>query len=100
MGMDYGVLKLVCERDSRRVLGVHIVGEGASELIHIGQAVINLGGTVDYFVDNSFNYPTLAEGYKIAALDVWNRLQGQAADVVELPAPAAAKPGRRQAARG
>jgi NAD(P) transhydrogenase len=84
MGMDYGVLKLICERDSRRLLGVHIIGEGASELIHIGQAVINLGGTVDYFVDNSFNYPTLAEGYKIAALDVWNRLQAQAADVVEL----------------
>lgn len=88
MGMDYGVLKLICEVGSRRVLGVHIVGEGASELIHIGQAVINLGGTVDYFVDNSFNYPTLAEGYKIAALDVWNRLQGQVADVVDLPAPA------------
>lgn len=84
MGMDYGVLKIICERDSRKVLGVHIIGEGASELIHIGQAVINLGGTVDYFVDNSFNYPTLAEGYKIAALDVWNRLQSQAADVVEL----------------
>lgn len=84
MGMDYGVLKIICERNSRKVLGVHIIGEGASELIHIGQAVINLGGTVDYFVDNSFNYPTLAEGYKIAALDVWNRLQSQAAYVVEL----------------
>jgi NAD(P) transhydrogenase len=88
MGMDYGLLKMICARDTRKVLGVHIIGEGASELIHIGQAVINLGGTVDYFVENSFNYPTLAEGYKIAALDVWNRLQAQAADVVELPAPA------------
>ncbi len=88
MGMDYGVLKIICERHSRKVLGVHILGEGASELIHIGQAVINLGGTVDYFVDNSFNYPTLAEGYKIAALDVWNRLQSQAADVVEFAARA------------
>lgn len=87
MGMDYGVLKMICERDSRKVLGVHIIGEGASELIHIGQAVINLGGTVDYFVENSFNYPTLAEGYKIAALDVWNRLQAQAAEVVDLAAP-------------
>lgn len=84
MGMDYGVLKMICARDTRRVLGVHIIGEGASELIHIGQAVINLGGTVDYFVDNSFNYPTLAEGYKIAALDVWNRLQAQAGEVVLL----------------
>jgi NAD(P) transhydrogenase len=87
MGMDYGVLKLICERDSRKVLGVHIIGEGASELIHIGQAVINLGGTIDYFVENSFNYPTLAEGYKIAALDVWNRLQAQSAEVVEIAAP-------------
>ncbi len=84
MGMDYGVLKIICERDTRKVLGVHIIGEGASELIHIGQAVINLGGTIDYFVDNSFNYPTLAEGYKIAALDVWNRLRSQTADVVQL----------------
>ncbi|MXO70123.1 Si-specific NAD(P)(+) transhydrogenase [Alteraurantiacibacter buctensis] len=98
MGMDYGVLKLICEVGSRRVLGVHIVGEGASELIHIGQAVINLSGTVDYFVDNSFNYPTLAEGYKIAALDVWNRLQAQAAQVVELPAPARQR-ARRKAGR-
>ena len=65
-------------------LGVHIVGEGASELIHIGQAVINLGGTIDYFVENSFNYPTLAEGYKIAALDIWNRLQAQTAEVIAL----------------
>ena len=53
---------------------MHIVGEGATELIHIGQAVLNLGGTLDYFVENTFNYPTLAEGYKIAALDAWNRM--------------------------
>ncbi|TIX96548.1 MAG: Si-specific NAD(P)(+) transhydrogenase, partial [Mesorhizobium sp.] len=52
----------------------HIVGEGATELIHIGQAVINLGGTVDFFVNNTFNYPTLAEAYKIAGLDAWNRM--------------------------
>ncbi|MEZ5696844.1 MAG: Si-specific NAD(P)(+) transhydrogenase [Sphingomonadaceae bacterium] len=84
MGMEYGVLKLVCHRETRRVLGVHIIGEGASELVHIGQAVIALEGTVDYFVENSFNYPTLAEGYKVAALDVWNRLQTRLADVVEL----------------
>jgi len=84
MGMDYGVLKMICDRETRRLLGVHIIGEGASELIHIGQAVLNLGGTVDYFVENSFNYPTLAEGYKIAALDIWNRLQAQAAQVVSL----------------
>lgn len=77
MGMDYGILKLVCDRETRSLLGVHIIGEGASELVHIGQAVLNLGGTIDYFVENSFNYPTLAEAYKIAALDVWNRLQGK-----------------------
>ena len=51
-----------------------IVGEGATELIHIGQAVINLKGTVDFFVNNTFNYPTLAEAYKIAGLDAWNRM--------------------------
>ena len=55
-------------------LGVHILGEGATELIHIGQAVLNLGGTLDYFVENAFNYPTLAETYKIAALDAFNRM--------------------------
>lgn len=86
MGMDYGILKMICDRATRRLLGVHIVGEGASELIHIGQAVLNLGGTIDYFIENSFNYPTLAEGYKIAALDIWNRLQAHSAAVVELQA--------------
>lgn len=86
MGMDYGVLKMICDRETRKLLGVHIIGEGASELIHIGQAVLNLGGTIDYFVENSFNYPTLAEGYKIAALDIWNRLRAQSAEVVSLPA--------------
>ncbi|MCB2059982.1 MAG: hypothetical protein KDE21_05710, partial [Novosphingobium sp.] len=67
------------------VLGVHIIGEGATELIHIGQAVINLGGTVDYFIDNSFNFPTLAEAYKVAALDAWNRLRklGEPASALE-----------------
>jgi len=53
---------------------VHIIGEGASELIHIGQAVLGLGGTVDYFVNTVFNYPTLAECYKTAAFDGLNRL--------------------------
>lgn len=84
MGMDYGILKLICDRNTKKLLGVHIIGEGASELIHIGQAVLNLGGTIDYFVENSFNYPTLAEGYKIAALDIWNRIQAQTAEVVSL----------------
>lgn len=76
MGIDSGMLKMVFALDTRRLLGVHIIGEGATELVHIGQAVINLGGTIDYFVENSFNYPTLAEAYKIAALDAWNRMSG------------------------
>ena len=52
--------------ETRKLLGVHIVGEGATELIHIGQAVLVLGGELSYFIDNVFNYPTLAEAYKIA----------------------------------
>ena len=56
------------------LLGVHIIGEGASELIHIGQAVLAFGGTVEYFVDAVFNYPTLAECYKTAAFDGLNRM--------------------------
>ncbi len=84
MGLSSGMLKLIVDIATRRVLGVHIIGEGATELVHIGQAVINLGGTIDYFIDNSFNYPTLAEAYKVAALDAWNRLQQQSGDVVAL----------------
>ena len=53
---------------------MHVFGTGATELIHIGQAVMALGGTVDYFVDTVFNYPTLAEAYKVAALDATNKL--------------------------
>lgn len=74
MGVNSGFLKLIFSLETRRLLGAHIVGEGATELIHIGQAVINLGGTVDFFVENTFNYPTLAEAYKIAGLDAWNRM--------------------------
>lgn len=74
MGVNTGFLKLLFSIETRRLLGAHIVGEGATELIHIGQAVINLGGTVEYFVNNTFNYPTLAEAYKIAGLDAWNRM--------------------------
>ncbi len=74
MGLNSGFMKMIFALDSRRLLGVHIVGEGATELIHIGQAVLNLGGGLDYFVENTFNYPTLAEAYKIAALDAYNRM--------------------------
>jgi NAD(P) transhydrogenase len=86
MGIDSGMLKLIVDTSTRRILGVHIIGEGATELIHIGQAVINLGGTIDYFIDNSFNYPTLAEAYKVAALDAWNRLRKLESNVVTLEA--------------
>ncbi|HTJ62870.1 MAG TPA: Si-specific NAD(P)(+) transhydrogenase [Alphaproteobacteria bacterium] len=74
MGLEQGMLKMIFSLKTRRLLGVHIVGEGATELIHIGQAVVNLKGTLDFFVENTFNYPTLAEAYKIAALDAWNRM--------------------------
>jgi len=76
MGLTDGILKLLFSREDRRLLGVHIVGRGATELIHIAQAVMRLNGTLDYFVENVFNYPTLAEAYKVAALDAWNRLNG------------------------
>jgi len=60
--------------EDKTLLGVHIIGEQASELIHIGQAVMALGGTIDYFVDAVFNFPTLGECYKTAALDGLNRM--------------------------
>ncbi|HTT09190.1 MAG TPA: Si-specific NAD(P)(+) transhydrogenase [Gammaproteobacteria bacterium] len=72
LGLREGLLKLIFAIDDRKLLGAHIVGEGATELIHIGQAVLAHGGTLDYFVNTVFNYPTLAEAYKVAALDAWN----------------------------
>jgi NAD(P) transhydrogenase len=75
VGDTTGMLKLLFERNTRELLGVHVIGEGAVELVHIGQAVLSLKGKVDYFVDTVFNYPTLAECYKNAAFDGINRLQ-------------------------
>jgi NAD(P) transhydrogenase len=75
VGDTTGMLKLLFERDTHELLGVHVIGEGAVELVHIGQAVLSLKGKVDYFVDTVFNYPTLAECYKNAAFDGINRLQ-------------------------
>lgn len=69
------MLKLIFHPQSHSLLGVHIIGTGATELIHIGQAVISLGGTVDYFVESAFNYPTLAECYRVAALNGLNKLR-------------------------
>jgi NAD(P) transhydrogenase len=74
IGDESGLLKLLFHRHSRQVLGVHAIGEGATELIHIGQAVMAFRGRIDYFIDTVFNYPTLAECYKVAALDGINRL--------------------------
>ncbi|HEY0758607.1 MAG TPA: Si-specific NAD(P)(+) transhydrogenase [Acidisarcina sp.] len=73
-GDTTGRLKLIFNRETKAILGIHIIGEGAAELVHIGQAVMTLGGTVDYFVDTVFNYPTLAECYKAAAFNGLNRL--------------------------
>jgi NAD(P) transhydrogenase len=73
-GDTTGRLKIIFDRETRHLLGVHIIGEGASELLHIGQAVLILGGTVDYFIDTVFNYPTLAECYKAAAFNGLNKL--------------------------
>jgi NAD(P) transhydrogenase len=75
MGLEIGMLKLLFDPTTYKLLGVHIIGETATELIHIGQAVISFGGTLEYFRDTVFNYPTLAEAYKVAALDGLNKLQ-------------------------
>jgi NAD(P) transhydrogenase len=73
-GDTTGRLKLIFNRENHSILGVHIIGEGASELLHIGQAVMALGGRLEYFVDTVFNYPTLAECYKVAAFNGLNRV--------------------------
>jgi NAD(P) transhydrogenase len=75
IGDSYGVLKLLVSPEDRTLLGVHVFGTGATELVHIGQAVMGCGGTVDYLVDTVFNYPTLAESYKVAALDATNKIR-------------------------
>lgn len=87
MGIEHGMLKMLFSLKTRKLLGCHIVGEGATELIHIGQAVLNLGGGLDYFVENTFNYPTLAEAYKVAALDAYNRMPAAMGKVVAPPEP-------------
>lgn len=74
IGDSTGLLKLLFHYETREILGVHIIGEGASELIHIGQAVMAFKGKIDYFINTVFNYPTLAEAYKTAAFDGINRL--------------------------
>ena len=74
LGDEEGLLKLLFDPDSLKLLGVHIIGDRAAEIIHIGQVVLTMGGTIQYFRDAVFNYPTLAEAYKVAALDGLNKL--------------------------
>jgi NAD(P) transhydrogenase len=75
LGDHSGMFKMLFHREDRRLLGIHCIGTGATELIHVGQAVLGLGGGLDYFLRTVFNYPTLAECYKVAALDASNKLR-------------------------
>jgi NAD(P) transhydrogenase len=77
-GDTEGMLKLVVARESRKLIGVHVIGERATELVHIGQAIMHLGGSVDTLIDMVFNYPSLAEAYKYAAYDCLGRLSAPA----------------------
>jgi NAD(P) transhydrogenase len=74
LGEQYGLLKLLVSAEDGRILGVHAFGAGATELVHIGQTAMGLDATIDLFVDTVFNYPTLAECYRVAALDGINRM--------------------------
>ena len=75
VGDSYGMLKLLVSTDTRHLLGVHVFGTSASELVHTGQAIMTCGGTIDHLVDTVFNYPTLSEAYKVAALDAFNKMR-------------------------
>ena len=75
IGDTYGMLKLLVSTETRKLLGVHVFGSHATELVHLGQAVMTCGGVVDQFVDTVFNYPTLSEAYKVAALDAVNKMR-------------------------
>ena len=74
LGDEHGMLKLLFDPTSLTLLGVHVIGDRAAEIVHIGQAVMTMGGTIEYFRDTVFNYPTLAEAYKVAALDGLNKI--------------------------
>jgi len=94
VGDDSGMFKMLFHRDDRRLLGCHCIGSGATELIHVGQAVLGLGGGLDYFLNTVFNYPTLAECYKVAAYNAANKLAllqalttGQNSMNADIPAP-------------
>lgn len=83
IGEEVGMLKLLFHRETRQLLGVHCIGETATEIVHIGQAVMAHGGTLDYFRDNVFNYPTMAECYKVAAFDGMNKISLQNIAAIE-----------------
>ena len=74
LGDENGMLKLLFNRDTLELLGVHAIGTRATEIIHIGQAVLTYGGKIDYFVNTVFNYPTMGEAYKVAAFDGLNKI--------------------------
>ncbi|HWP58404.1 MAG TPA: FAD-dependent oxidoreductase [Candidatus Acidoferrales bacterium] len=74
LGDRVEMLKLLFHQESRKLLGVHVIGQGATELVHIGQSVMAFGGTIDFFIHNTFNYPTLAECYRVAALDGYSKV--------------------------
>ena len=74
LGDEQGMLKLLFHPETLKLLGVHVIGDRAAEIVHIGQVVLTMGGTMEYFRDTVFNYPTLAEAYKVAALDGLNKL--------------------------
>ena len=75
LGDAHGLVKLIVSPGDRKLLGVHAIGANATEVVHVGQAVMGLGGTIDFLVESVFNYPTLAEAYKVAALDALNKLR-------------------------
>jgi NAD(P) transhydrogenase len=79
LGDESGLFKMIFHRETRRLLGVHCMGTQATELVHIGQAVLTLGGGLDYFLETVFNYPTLAECYKVAAFNAANHLRAKPA---------------------
>ena len=75
IGDREGLLKLTFNRDTRELLGVHIIGQSAAELVHIGQAVINFGGKIDYFTEVVYNFPTLSSAFKVAAMNGLSKLE-------------------------
>ena len=90
-GADDGLVKLVFARADRRLLGVHVLGDMAAELVHLGQAALHFGATIDYFIHTTFNIPTQSEAYKYAAYDGLQRLQGRVGSSVRPSGAAGAR---------